>query len=219
MPSGGGEGEEAGADARGDAGFGATDVAFEAESACEGLVDRFDDLAQGPQERRTALWSLVLGGGARQGDADVVEVGFERFGAVAVVGDEGLARPADPGRSDNVGADFAFVGFRAGDRTRSAAPPGWPQGVAADPRSTADATRSSRIGPIGRGRSALGSHGWCRTRPGWSPQATRRHATTRTRVRGTPMTRAIISPLRRSRLLQPSRFARYGNHGRRCAFA
>ena len=39
-------------------------------------------------------------------------------GAVALVGDEGLARSGDPGRVDHVCADFALVGFRAGDRER-----------------------------------------------------------------------------------------------------
>ena len=122
MPDDGGEGEESGADARCDAGFGASFVAFEGELAFEGLVDRFDDLAQWPQESGAGPWGLVLGGGPQQGDAGVVEVGFERFGAVAVVGDEGLARSGDPGRVDHVCADFAFVGFRAGDRERDRQP-------------------------------------------------------------------------------------------------
>ena len=160
VPDGSGEGEEAGADAHGDAGAGAAFVAFEAELAFEGLVDRFNDLAQGPQEPGAGPWGLGSCGGAQQGDADVAEVGFERFGAVAVVGDEGLAVPGDPGRAiragrsvpgdpcrairagrprpgdpcraipagrsvpgdpgrgDHVDADFAFVGFRAGECER-----------------------------------------------------------------------------------------------------
>ena len=122
MPDGGGEGEEPDADAHGDAGFGAAFVAFEAELAFEGLVDRFDDLAQGPQELCAGPWGLGSGGRAHHGDADVVEVGFERSRAVAVVGDEGLARPGDPGRGDHVRADFALVGFRAGDRERDRQP-------------------------------------------------------------------------------------------------
>ena len=118
MPEGGGEGEEAGADAHGDAGAGACFVAFEAELAFEGLDDRFDDLAQGPQESGAGTWGLGSGGGAQHGDAGVVEVGLECFGAVTLVGDEGLARPGDPGRGDHVCADVAFVGFRAGERER-----------------------------------------------------------------------------------------------------
>ena len=133
------------------------------------------NLAPGP-------WGLGSGGGAQHGDADVVEVGFERCRAVAVVGDEGLARSGDAGRVDPCLRRLRARRLsRRRERTRSAVPRVWRQGAAAGPRSTANATRSIRIGPIPRGQSAFGSRGCVRTRPAWSPPATRRRATTRTR--------------------------------------
>ena len=65
MPDGGGEGEEPCRDAHGDAGFGASVVAFEGELAFEGPVDRFDDLAQRPQEPCAGPRGLGSGGGTR----------------------------------------------------------------------------------------------------------------------------------------------------------
>ena len=50
VPDGGCESEDAGEDSCGDAGGGAAVVAFEAELAFEGPVDRFDGLAQWAQE-------------------------------------------------------------------------------------------------------------------------------------------------------------------------
>jgi len=108
------EGEQAYGDACGDAGAGACAVAFEGGLCFEGPVGRFDDLAQRPQELGAGPWGFCAGGGPQHGDADVVEVGLEGLGAVALVGDEGLAWPAQAGSVDHGGADVAFVGFGAG---------------------------------------------------------------------------------------------------------
>ncbi len=116
---------------------------------------------RGRRNSGAGTWGLGSGGGAQQGDAGVVEVGFERFGAVAVVGDEGLARLGRCGpRRSCLRRRPRFVGFRAGDRERDRqSPRAWRQGAAAGPRTSGNATRTSRIGPIPRGRSAFGSRG------------------------------------------------------------
>ena len=115
VPDGGGEGEESLLDSCGDASAGARAVAFEPELGFEGLEDGFDDLAQRPQEPLPGSGGFGFGGGADEGDARVVELGFEGGAAVALVGDEGLAAPGHVGVGDHVQADVAFVGFRAGE--------------------------------------------------------------------------------------------------------
>ena len=97
VPDGGGEGEESLQDARYDARGGAPAVAFEAELGFEGPEDRFDDLAQRPQERPARSGGFCFDGGADQGDARVCELLLEGGAAVALIRDEGLAA-AGPGR-------------------------------------------------------------------------------------------------------------------------
>ena len=115
VPVRGGEGEESLQDARGDAGGGAPAVVFEAELGFEGLVDRFDDLAERPQEPPPGPGGFCFGGGSDQSDARGGELGFEGGAAVALVGAGGLAPPGDAGAGDHVQADVALVGFRAGE--------------------------------------------------------------------------------------------------------
>jgi len=76
VPDGGGEREESLQDACGDAAAGAACVAFEAELGFEGLVDRFDDLAQRPQEPLGGPGLFGFGGGSDEGDARGVEGGL-----------------------------------------------------------------------------------------------------------------------------------------------
>jgi len=64
-----GEREDALQDAGGDAGHGAPTVAFEVELGFEGVVDRFDDLAQRLEEALSRTGFLALAGGAEQLDA------------------------------------------------------------------------------------------------------------------------------------------------------
>ena len=71
MPDRGGEGEDALGDAGADAGDGAAAVAFEVELAFEGVVDRFDDLAQRFEEPLTGAGLLAFAGGPQQVDAGV----------------------------------------------------------------------------------------------------------------------------------------------------
>jgi hypothetical protein len=53
-------------DANEDAGGGASAVAFEVELAFEGLVDRFDGLAQRLEQVRAGAFPFVLAGRAQQ---------------------------------------------------------------------------------------------------------------------------------------------------------
>lgn len=62
MPDRGGQSEDASGDAGGDSGDGAAVVVFEVELALEGVVDRFDDLAQGFEEPLAAAGFFVSAG-------------------------------------------------------------------------------------------------------------------------------------------------------------
>ena len=99
MPDGGGEGQDALEDAGVDAlGFAAA-VAFEVELGFEGLVDRFDDLAEWAQELLSGSGGLFrFEWWSDEGDADGVEFGFEGRGPVALVRDDDLAVAVGEGR-------------------------------------------------------------------------------------------------------------------------
>ena len=66
VPDRGGQGEDALQDAHDDSGGGVAAVAFEVELAFEGLVDRFDDLAQRLEQVRAGPFGLALAGRAQQ---------------------------------------------------------------------------------------------------------------------------------------------------------
>lgn len=85
-----GEGEESLKDTGANAGSGAAAVSFEVELGFEGLVDRFDDLAEGPEEPLVWPWLVVAEGRADEGDASGVEFGLELGAPVALVGHEDL---------------------------------------------------------------------------------------------------------------------------------
>ncbi len=86
--------EESLQDAGADAGGLAAAVAFEIELRFEGLVDRLDDLSEWFEESGERPACLLRAdGGADQRDATGVELGFERGGAVALVGHQHLTGP------------------------------------------------------------------------------------------------------------------------------
>src|SRR5918994_5095994 len=93
VPDDGGEGEETLEHAGGDAGEAAGGVAFEVEPGFEGVVDRFDDLAERAEEAVPGPGFFGLERGSDQGGAVVGEECFEFGGAVALVGHDGLAGP------------------------------------------------------------------------------------------------------------------------------
>jgi hypothetical protein len=83
VPDGGGEGEDASGDAGGDSGDGAAVVVFEVELTLEGVVDRFDDLAQRFKETLAAAGFFASAGRPQQGDAAFGQGGFERAAEVS----------------------------------------------------------------------------------------------------------------------------------------
>ena len=75
----------------GDSVAGPAAVAFEIELAFEGVVDRFDDLAERFEEPGAGSGSFVSERGAQQSGAVAGEEPLELGRGVALVGDEGLA--------------------------------------------------------------------------------------------------------------------------------
>src|SRR6516165_9492801 len=69
VPDGGGQGQDALADADGDAFEGAPTVGLQVELALEGVVHRFDQLADRFEHRLAGPRRLVFAGGPQQGDA------------------------------------------------------------------------------------------------------------------------------------------------------
>jgi hypothetical protein len=66
VPDRGGHGQDALGDADGDSLEGAAAVGFQVELAFEGVVDRFDELADGLEQRLAVPGGLVLAGGPQQ---------------------------------------------------------------------------------------------------------------------------------------------------------
>src|SRR5438128_7154101 len=89
VPDGGGHGQDALGDADGDAFEGAPAVGFQVELALESVVDRFDQLADGLQQRLAASGGLVFAGRAQQGDAAAGQVVLGGAAGEALVGDQG----------------------------------------------------------------------------------------------------------------------------------
>ena len=92
-----------------------------------------------------------------EGDAGVVEVGFEGFAAVAVVGDEGLAGPRDGCLVDHVCATAALVGFGAGEREGDRQPCGGDDEVQAKPPEPARMGSAPAV--LGPSRESGAPHG------------------------------------------------------------
>src|SRR5258708_36392434 len=93
VPYGGGQGQDELGDADGDAFEGPAAVGFEVELALEGVVDRFDQLADRFEQRLAVAGGLVLAGGPQQGDAGGGQVGFGLAPGEALVGDEDQPGP------------------------------------------------------------------------------------------------------------------------------
>jgi hypothetical protein len=75
-------------DADGDVGGGSAAVAFEVELALEGLVDGFDVLPDGGEQRPAEAWWFGAVGGPDHVDVAFVEPGFGGVVAVALVHDQ-----------------------------------------------------------------------------------------------------------------------------------
>src|SRR5881394_3673576 len=86
---GGGEGEDAGGDPAGEAGWGLGEVVFEPELVFERVDDRLDPLADAADRRRGTVW-LVGPVGAQQQPAQLGDGGFELDAGEAFVGDDEL---------------------------------------------------------------------------------------------------------------------------------
>jgi hypothetical protein len=76
VPHGGGHRQDALGDADGDAAEGAPGVGFEVELAFEGVVSRFDQLADGFERWLAVAGWLVLAGGPQEGDTPGGKVSF-----------------------------------------------------------------------------------------------------------------------------------------------
>ena len=91
VPDGGGHGQDALGDADGDAFEGPAAVGFEVEPAFEGVVDRFDQLPEGLEQRLAVAGGLVFAGGPKQGGPAAGQVCFGFAAGKALVGDEDQA--------------------------------------------------------------------------------------------------------------------------------
>ena len=78
-------------DADDDAGVGVAAVDFEVELALEGVVDRFDGLAQGFEEPGAGALGFALAGRAEQVQPGLGEGGFEVAAVVVLVRDQCLS--------------------------------------------------------------------------------------------------------------------------------
>jgi hypothetical protein len=93
VPDGGGQGEDALDDPGQDSGGGVPAVAFEVELALEGVVDRFDDLPQWPEELDTGALVFACAGWAEQAGTAVGQGGLKAGAVVVLVPEDGLAGP------------------------------------------------------------------------------------------------------------------------------
>lgn len=63
---------------------------FEIKLGFEGVVDRFDDLAEGAEVPLCGSGLFCFGGWSDEGDTGLVEGLLEAFASVSFVGDDGL---------------------------------------------------------------------------------------------------------------------------------
>ena len=91
VPDGGGHGQDALGDADGDSLEGAAAVGFQVELAFEGVIDRFDELADRFEQWLAVAGGLVLAGGPQQRDAAGGQVSLGLAAGEALVGDEDQA--------------------------------------------------------------------------------------------------------------------------------
>ena len=97
VPGDGGEGEDSLWHTDGDAGSGASAVTFETELVFEGVVDRFDGLAERFEEPFPHPGCCCFGGWSDEVDPRLVEVFFEVGAAVPFVRHDGLPLACCPG--------------------------------------------------------------------------------------------------------------------------
>ena len=147
VPAAGGEREYALADAGPDAVGGVGAVAFERELALEGVVDRFDPLADAA-ECAEAPWFVAAVGADEMGAERVVDELLKLGAGEPFVGDVDLLAVQQLGAGGAVeqgGGDFA-LGFVGGCQTeRDRHPVGRAQQIQPQaPRSSASGWRSSR---------------------------------------------------------------------------
>src|SRR5450631_1519139 len=117
VPDGGGQGKDALEHSDSNASWGVAAVLFQVKLAFEGVVDRFDDLAQRLEQVRTGPRGLALAGRPQQPDPRVGHGGFEVVAVVVLVTDESLAGPGgDQVRAsgEHAAQHIAFVSFGAG---------------------------------------------------------------------------------------------------------
>src|SRR5437773_6982718 len=127
VPDGGGHRQDPLGDADGDAFEGPPAVGFEVELAFEGVVDRFDQLADGFEQRLAGAGGLVFAGGPQQGGAAGGQAGFGFAAGEALVGDEDQAGPGGGEVGLDVehgGQHLAFADLRVGQCPQDRHP-GW----------------------------------------------------------------------------------------------
>jgi hypothetical protein len=86
VPDGGGQGQDALEHPDGYACWGVPAVLFEVKLAFEGVVDRFDDLAQRFEELGARPFRLALAGRAQQADPAIGQGGLEVVPVVVLMG-------------------------------------------------------------------------------------------------------------------------------------
>src|SRR5258706_16155423 len=116
LPDRGGQGQDALQEADEDSGGCAAAVSFEVKLSFEGVVDRLDDLAEGPEELGALPFGFALAGRAQQGQPGAGEDGLEVMAVVVLVADDHLAAAASgQGRvGEDVQQDLPLVGLGSG---------------------------------------------------------------------------------------------------------
>src|SRR5258706_1477985 len=116
VPDRGGQREDSLKDADEDSRRGVAAVSFEVKLSFEGVVDRLDDLAEGPEELRAGPLGLAFAGRAQQGQPGAGKDGLEVMAVVVLVADDHLAAAASGhGRvGEDVQQDLPLVGLGSG---------------------------------------------------------------------------------------------------------
>jgi hypothetical protein len=121
VPDGGSQGGDALQDPGEHAGRGVPAVTFQVKLAFERVVDRFDDLAQRPEE--PGAWPLIFAfaGRPEQDGPCPGQGGLEVVPVVVLVADDDAANSAFPCTRSNASAGATTIGASGGSRCRPAA--------------------------------------------------------------------------------------------------